>query len=97
MFVAFWIFVCVRRKKRKAALVQSKDLPEAPSSKGLTTSTTVSQSIPSFASSKSELQKCGSTYFGVRVFTYEELEKATNCFDSSKELGDGGFGTVYHG
>jgi hypothetical protein len=31
------------------------------------------------------------------VFSYNELEEATNCFDSSKELGDGGFGTVYYG
>ncbi|XP_039040517.1 LEAF RUST 10 DISEASE-RESISTANCE LOCUS RECEPTOR-LIKE PROTEIN KINASE-like 1.2 isoform X2 [Hibiscus syriacus] len=34
---------------------------------------------------------------GVQLFTYKELEQATNNFDSNKELGDGGFGTVYHG
>nr|GEV85539.1 leaf rust 10 disease-resistance locus receptor-like protein kinase-like 1.2 [Tanacetum cinerariifolium] len=38
-----------------------------------------------------------SVYFGVSVFSYTELEDATNHFDSSKELGDGGFGTVYYG
>lgn len=38
-----------------------------------------------------------SVYFGVSVFSYAELEDATNHFDSSKELGDGGFGTVYYG
>ncbi|XP_015882800.3 LEAF RUST 10 DISEASE-RESISTANCE LOCUS RECEPTOR-LIKE PROTEIN KINASE-like 1.2 isoform X2 [Ziziphus jujuba] len=38
-----------------------------------------------------------STYHGVHIFDYDELLKATDNFDSSKELGDGGFGTVYFG
>ncbi|PHU17761.1 hypothetical protein BC332_13456 [Capsicum chinense] len=38
-----------------------------------------------------------SKYFGVPVFSYSTLEEATNNFDSSQELGDGGFGTVYYG
>ena len=42
-------------------------------------------------------QERGSSYFGVHLFTYNELEVATNNFDSAKELGDGGFGTVYYG
>ncbi|KAM0012223.1 putative protein kinase RLK-Pelle-WAK-LRK10L-1 family [Helianthus debilis subsp. tardiflorus] len=35
--------------------------------------------------------------FGVSVFSYEELEDATQNFDPSHELGDGGFGAVYYG
>ncbi|XP_015162714.1 probable serine/threonine-protein kinase At1g18390 [Solanum tuberosum] len=39
----------------------------------------------------------GSIYFGIPVFSYSELEEATNDFNSSQILGDGGFGTVYYG
>lgn len=39
----------------------------------------------------------GGMCFEVPVFSYVELETATNKFDHDKELGDGGFGTVYHG
>ncbi|KAL8248515.1 hypothetical protein R6Q59_005383 [Mikania micrantha] len=34
---------------------------------------------------------------GVSVFSYEELEDATQNFDPSHELGDGGFGAVFYG
>ncbi|XP_076902773.1 LEAF RUST 10 DISEASE-RESISTANCE LOCUS RECEPTOR-LIKE PROTEIN KINASE-like 1.1 [Bidens hawaiensis] len=34
---------------------------------------------------------------GVSVFSYKELEDATQNFDPSHELGDGGFGAVYYG
>ncbi|PSR91137.1 Leaf rust 10 disease-resistance locus receptor-like protein kinase [Actinidia chinensis var. chinensis] len=39
----------------------------------------------------------GSAYCGVPIFYYTELEEATHNFDPCKELGEGGFGTVYHG
>nr|GLL41553.1 LEAF RUST 10 DISEASE-RESISTANCE LOCUS RECEPTOR-LIKE PROTEIN KINASE-like 1.1 [Ipomoea trifida] len=39
----------------------------------------------------------GGQSFGVPVFSFKELKDATKNFDSSSEIGDGGFGTVYHG
>jgi hypothetical protein len=47
-------------------------------------------------SSISDLE-AGSLYHGVLVYSYSELEEATNNFDTEKELGDGGFGIVYYG
>lgn len=39
----------------------------------------------------------GNLYFGVSLFSYSELLEATDNFNQSKEVGDGGFGTVYYG
>ncbi|KAG5227186.1 LEAF RUST DISEASE-RESISTANCE LOCUS RECEPTOR PROTEIN KINASE [Salix suchowensis] len=89
-----WIMALIQRRRRKAALEKSEELPIAtPSSKGPATSINLSRTTPSLTSLKSDIDK-GSTYFGVRVFSYDELEEVTNFFDSSRELGDGGFGTV---
>ncbi|XP_057479612.1 LEAF RUST 10 DISEASE-RESISTANCE LOCUS RECEPTOR-LIKE PROTEIN KINASE-like 1.2 [Actinidia eriantha] len=37
------------------------------------------------------------TYCGIRTFTYNELKQATHNFDPKKEVGDGGYGSVYQG
>ncbi|CAE6206843.1 unnamed protein product [Arabidopsis arenosa] len=90
----FCIFI--RRRKKLAAQYTSKGLSTTTtySMSNTPTSTTISGSNHSLVSSMSNLAN-GSVYFGVQVFSYEELEEATDNF--SKELGDGGFGTVYYG
>ncbi|KAK4260789.1 hypothetical protein QN277_003860 [Acacia crassicarpa] len=39
----------------------------------------------------------GRLFFGVPIFSYNELKDATNNFNPSNKLGDGGFGCVYYG
>ncbi|KAF5934550.1 hypothetical protein HYC85_030721 [Camellia sinensis] len=58
------------------------------------TSSWISQ-YTSHTSSMNDIEKEAS-YYGVQTFSYNELQKATNNFDS-KKVGDGGFGTVYQG
>ncbi|KAI6691532.1 hypothetical protein NL676_028360 [Syzygium grande] len=99
LLVGFGIFSCrqKRNRKRAAAEAQNKSITPPPSSKGLPiSSTSFSRTTPSYPTSKSDLDR-GSTYFGVQVFSYDELEEATQSFDPSRELGEGGFGTVYYG
>ncbi|XP_031272415.1 LEAF RUST 10 DISEASE-RESISTANCE LOCUS RECEPTOR-LIKE PROTEIN KINASE-like 1.3 isoform X2 [Pistacia vera] len=90
------IFIVLRRRKN-VAQYKSRDLQTLTSGTSATSTTmSYSKSISSHLYSKSDLEK-GSTYFGAQIFRYAELEEATENFDSSKELGDGGFGTVYYG
>ncbi|KAK9054208.1 hypothetical protein SSX86_025286 [Deinandra increscens subsp. villosa] len=106
--IVLGIFVCRQRRKRRANKDVSPGRSETKailaangSSQALSSGTsTFTSSIPSFPSSKTsetskEESNGKSSYFGAQVFTYEELDIATDSF--SKELGDGGFGTVYFG
>lgn len=102
--------IIIQRRRRSISLAKSKDLgPNYPSiglpssngyqsSQPYTTSpsTNLSPSFPSYPSSKSDFENSAS-YLGVKVFSYDELEEATEHFNESQELGDGGFGTVYYG
>ncbi|XP_048422229.1 LEAF RUST 10 DISEASE-RESISTANCE LOCUS RECEPTOR-LIKE PROTEIN KINASE-like 1.3 isoform X2 [Pyrus x bretschneideri] len=103
ILVGFYFYYFIQRKKRKlAAETQSKEQPTPLTSSSIATPSTnlsQSQSIPSYPSftSKSDYDNKASTYFGVKVFSYTELEEATENFNPAKELGDGGFGTVYYG
>ncbi|XP_018445069.1 LEAF RUST 10 DISEASE-RESISTANCE LOCUS RECEPTOR-LIKE PROTEIN KINASE-like 1.4 [Raphanus sativus] len=100
VLIAVGLFCLItRRKKIHAAQHVNKGLPITSSSSVGTssypTSTTISSSSNHSLLPSISYITNASTYFGVQVFTYEELEEATENF--SRELGNGGFGTVYYG
>ncbi|XP_045819105.1 LEAF RUST 10 DISEASE-RESISTANCE LOCUS RECEPTOR-LIKE PROTEIN KINASE-like 1.1 isoform X2 [Trifolium pratense] len=43
------------------------------------------------------IPESGAVYFGIPVFSYDELKEATNNFDQARQIGEGGFGTIYYG
>ncbi|ERN04045.1 hypothetical protein AMTR_s00079p00188790 [Amborella trichopoda] len=78
----FYSAYTYKKKKRSNSLLLTRAISSEPSSKG---------------EYKSSLQQSMIHVSSITVFTYEELEEATINFSPSKELGDGGFGTVYLG
>ncbi|XP_023769308.1 LEAF RUST 10 DISEASE-RESISTANCE LOCUS RECEPTOR-LIKE PROTEIN KINASE-like 1.3 [Lactuca sativa] len=106
--IGIGIFVCRQRRKRIAIRELS---PSHTETKAILTtvsnyqvnnqvnsgSSNFTSSIPSYPSSKTSNDFGKSSYFGAQVFSYEELEVATDNFNNSRELGDGGFGAVYYG
>ncbi|CAN7129659.1 unnamed protein product [Brassica rapa subsp. narinosa] len=101
ILIAAGLFCLIRRpKKIQAAQHMSKGLPITSSASSRETSSYPTSTTVSSSSNHSLLPSISyitnaSTYFGVQVFSYEELEEATENF--SRELGNGGFGTVYYG
>ncbi|KAK4279847.1 hypothetical protein QN277_011558 [Acacia crassicarpa] len=99
------MFLVMKRRRRKVEQLNSNKNLLSPSlssingdvTKSSATKTSMAQSAPPYpaASKFNSVQK--SFYFGVQVFSYDELEEATKNFDPSMELGDGGFGVVYYG
>ncbi|CAH1451198.1 unnamed protein product [Lactuca virosa] len=106
--IGIGIFVCRQRRKRIAIRELSPSQTETKAILSTVSnyqvnnqvnsgSSNFTSSIPSYPSSKTSNDFGKSSYFGAQVFSYEELEVATDNFNNSRELGDGGFGAVYYG
>ncbi|GFP96987.1 probable serine/threonine-protein kinase at1g18390 [Phtheirospermum japonicum] len=87
------IFYCRQRRKH----VLQRRVSQAASEEITTPSTNFSKSYNlSFTPANSDLIG-HSAYFGAQIFSYAELEEATDNFNRSRILGDGGYGVVYYG
>ncbi|XP_021293955.1 receptor-like serine/threonine-protein kinase ALE2 isoform X1 [Herrania umbratica] len=81
---------CVNEREHLPQAIKSS--PEKPSGAGA-----MMQGSTSSAASMSIGSK-GLTYTGLaKNFTLNDLERATNSFDASRVIGEGGFGVVYRG
>ncbi|KAJ6883573.1 hypothetical protein NC652_030726 [Populus alba x Populus x berolinensis] len=97
----FLIIAMVRRLKSSKNRGSCKDLSSCNTSKFIahtTISFTSSPDVNGGCLYGSNLgHKPPSKHKGVQVFTYKELEIATNKFNASNVIGNGGYGVVYRG
>ncbi|VAH81143.1 unnamed protein product [Triticum turgidum subsp. durum] len=78
------LFIVRRRSKRRTVSRRSLDIK---------IQSTTSEEVDNFA----VLSRYSVKIDGVRSFTFEEMATATNDFDDSAEIGQGGYGKVYKG
>ncbi|KAI9085582.1 hypothetical protein K1719_032425 [Acacia pycnantha] len=99
------LYLIMKRRKRRVEQLNSNKNLLSPSlssingdvTKSSATKTSMTQCAPPYPAASKFNSVQNSFYFGVQVFSYDELEEATKNFDPSMELGDGGFGIVYYG